>query len=363
MIKINLLKIEQKKGAHSFPVKAIVISALSLCVVAVVLAIVFHGAGNHPARSSSVPVEKKVTAPVPADTVKVESRLSDVGQRETLPDSGTRKPETAQPTPAGQGPTSVQSAEGPEKKQVVAAGKNAFAPSTHIGAEVIEDVVLDRSRKSSAELVALSYKEMSRGEKINYEIAFAGRVFQLLTHAAPDGIGFNSLIIDSFSTVKATGLAPTRELVGMLFRSLRNENLVLRERPVSSIRSVGGQGYRFDVACEASFGVDTSETYIATANLKPHESFNGMQRTFFKIASNDGVRLPGGLVRISTEKWGGYRRYYYHMSGSGKYRDFVKFVLALYSEHLPCSFNRIQLKAWNDTTIAIDADLVFTLKN
>jgi hypothetical protein len=51
------------------------------------------------------------------------------------------------------------------------------------------------------------------------------------------------------------------------------------------------------------------------------------------------------------------------MSGSGKYRDFVKFVLALYSEHLPCSFNRIQLKAWNDTTIAIDADLVFTLKN
>ena len=110
-----------------------------------------------------------------------------------------------------------------------------------------------------------------------------------------------------------------------------------------------------------TFGADTTEAYNATSNLKPHESFNGMLSAFSKLTANDGVRLQDGLTRISTQKVAGCRRYTYHMAGRGAYRDFVKLILDLQKERMPCSFNRIQLSAWNDANIAIDAEIVFTL--
>jgi hypothetical protein len=367
MIKINLLnENKKKKGANGLPHLPIVVILLSFVVIAAIIGIVVKITGSRPEEPQVASVEKKETMALLADTQfkRDTSAVSTpaVKQKAAEPvEEAVKSPPPEKNTKPSKEPVKPAVEMKPAVGIPPDTSKSKFAPSTHASADVVEDVVRDKARKSGSELMALSYKEMSRGEKINYEIAFTKKIFELITHAVPEGIEFSSLGIDSFTVIKATGIGPSRELVASLFRSLRDEkNLHLRERPASSIRPLGRKGYRFDFSCDATFGVDTS-TYIATSDLKPHESFSDMLKVFSKLVSSDGISLQGGLDRIANEEAAGCRRYTYHMSGSSAYRDFVKLVLDLQKKRLPCSFNRIHLRARNDTKITIDADVVFTL--
>jgi hypothetical protein len=364
MIKINLLKENSvEKNTHRFP-KSFGVIFLAFIAIAVTIFVVSN-LGNRSKEPPFAPVENKAVLPETTDTRVVAGPSS-----ESSPPANQSVAEPAKPLPADTPSQPTKEPARTAEETSPAAGvpgdssKNDFSPSTHASDEVIEEVVHDRSGKNGADLPALSYNEMSQGEKINYEIAFTKKIFGLLTRVVPEGIEFSSLTIDSFTVIKAIGIGSNRELVGNLFRSLRNEKILhLRDRPISSIRPLGGKGYRFDFSCEASFGVDTSQEYLATSNLKPHESFNGMLKAFSSLVSRDGITLEAGLDRIATEKTSRFRRYTYHMSGGGTYLGFVKLVLDLQQKRLPCSFNRIQLKARSNMKVAINADVVFTLQD
>jgi hypothetical protein len=367
MIRINLLKeTEPVKSVRAFPVVPVAIAVGALIIIGGGAGVVLTTVRNRPKAPVSMVAQKKDTLSrkvIAQDTGKTASPAVSVGnQVSTAPVA-----EAVKPLPVGKNAVAAKEPPKPEEKKVSASPnpaemtKGKFSPSTHTSDKVVEDVVRDRNRRNVTDLLSLAYKEMSRGEKINYELAFTKKVFELLTIAVPEGIEFSSLTIDSFTVVKAVGLGPSRELVGRLFGSLRDNKLVLRERPISSIRPVGMSGYRFEFSCEAAFGFDTTRTYRAMSELKPHEGFNGMLRSFSTLAARDGIAIHGGLERTGTEKATGFRRYSYRLSGSGAYRDFVKLVLDLQTEHLPCSFNKIQLKARNDAKISIEADIVFTL--
>ena len=236
MIKINLLKENgPQKSVRTFPFKTILIVLFSLVFVAAIIGIVFKTMGNRPKEPAVALVEKNDTVPVPADTLKAVhpsvAPAPNVKPQAAGPVNEPAKspmvPESAQTIPVEKNPKRVkvpiQSA--PEKQASAefspATSKNNYAPSTHASDKVIEDVVREKARRSGTDFVSLTYKEMSHGEKINYEIAFTRKIFELLTHAVPEGIEFNSLTIDSFSVIKAVGLGRSRELVSDLFSSLR----------------------------------------------------------------------------------------------------------------------------------------------
>jgi hypothetical protein len=241
-----------------------------------------------------------------------------------------------------------------------------YEPSTHVKPTMVEDVVADvdaaKPRSPSGDILDLSYNEMSRGEQINYEYSFARNVLQILTAAVPGGIGFSSLAIDSFQNVSAVGLAGSREQVTALFNNLRSNKFELLDPPQSSIRPAGKQGYRFSFTCRVSLGMNPADPWQLTDHVESRENLSSYTKTVARLAARNALFLRSNLVHLSSAKSGNYRRFTYHLSGSGSYRNFVKFVLDAYKERVPCAFSRIKLQARNDGQVEAAADIVFTAR-
>jgi hypothetical protein len=265
MIHINLLRTApHKRKPFSIPVAAFIRPLLVVVTVAAVAALCVGGIRwwrNRP-----------VQAPVAA-----------VHQEKN---SAKETPDTPEPT-----------------KTPVATG---FGPSTHVQQNIVEEVVADvdapARQEASSALAELSYNEMSRGERINYEFSFARNVLQILTRAVPDGIGFSSFSIDSFQKVSASGLAPGRALVTSLFANLRRERFALSNPPQSYIRSSGDQGFRFSFTCEVPLGTNPTEPWLLTDHCESRQQLGTDLKSFAESASRSGVFLAPGLTHVKTYK-------------------------------------------------------------
>ncbi|MBN2037200.1 MAG: PilN domain-containing protein [Chitinispirillaceae bacterium] len=229
--------------------------------------------------------------------------------------------------------------------------------------EVVNDMEVRTDQGPSDVLAELSYREMSRGEQINYEHDFSKNVMRILTRAVPEGIGFRSLSIDSFQTVTATGEAMTKSQVTELFRNLRNEKFDLSLPPQSYITSGGKKGYRFSFTCEVPLGTNPVSSWLLTDHLKSRRQLGSSVRSFSQRASRNGIILKHGLTHIKTYKTGAWRRSVYHMAGKGSYRSFMRFLLELNEAHVPCAFSRINLRARTSNRVDISADVIFTMRD
>jgi hypothetical protein len=348
MIKINLLKrAAPPRGGRRIPMVLIVKTGV---IALAVLAVVAGGAGimrwwlKRPQRAVPAAVERQ--APPEAQPAEHAAPLPAEPQ------------ETAQ--------ASAPAAPAPEEASPPAVREPGYTPSTLVKPKMVEDVVDEvdgkEPGKGAPDLVELAYREMSSGEKINYEFMFTRKVLQILTDAVPAGIGFNELSIDSFATVTALGAGSTREEVSRLFTALRREQFQLFDPPRSSIWKGGRQGFHFRFACAASFGMDPADPFRLTDHVEPRESLRAALRTFSKTASQEGLSIDGALSQIGIEKNGNYRRFVYRMTGSGTYRAFVRFVIQLNAARLPCAFSRVRLKAHRGTALAVTADVIFTFR-
>jgi hypothetical protein len=241
-----------------------------------------------------------------------------------------------------------------------------FEPSTHVQQKMVEEVVSDApataDKGAASVLASLTYHEMSRGEQINYELTFTKNILQILTRAVPEGIGFSTFSIDSFQTVSAKGFAPTREQVTSLFGNLRQEKFELSNPPHSSIRSTGNKGYQFTFTCEVPLGSNPMDPWLLTDHLESRLQLGPFVKTFVRLASQNGVALAHGLTHIKTYKTGSWRRSVYHLSGKGSYRNFVRFVMQLHQNRIPCSFSAIYLRARSNGSVDISADVVLTTR-
>ena len=373
MIKINLLKhSSSKRRARRAPVARIVAAGIAVVCVAAVLTVgtglvrsylqQLHVQGQAPAAVALTPAPKP-EVPAPAAAAQTQAPKPEM----QTPSAAVPAPKTEEPTPTVQAPKPAAKAPAETAAVATAPEENGYTPSTHAQSKMVEDVVNDSekpggAKKGTSDLIDLTYGEMSHGEKINYEVAFAKRIVQILARAVPDGIGFSALSIDNFTTVSAAGLGPNRDQVSGLFSALRREHLELLGPPRSYIRSSGSNGYIFLFTCEASFGVNQAEPFLTTDHLEPRENLTTVLRTFAKDATSNGLYLPNGPMRLASEKAGEYRRFTYHITGSGTYRNFVKFVLQVNAEHLPCAFSKVRLKARSDAKLDLAADVVFTMR-
>jgi hypothetical protein len=325
MIRINLLRTTSKKRSQiHIPVGAIVKTLAAVVLAAGIAASVWYGIRflkNRPAKESTIVMGDNSPAVPNGETVAQE---------------------------AGQ------------------SGDTDFEPSSPTKQKMVEDVVSDipeaTGKDAGSVLARLSYSEMSRGEQINYEFTFAKNVLQILTRAVPEGIGFSSFSIDSFQTVSAQGVAPSREQVTSLFSSLRREKFELSTPPRSTIRPSGRQGFKFVFSCDVPLGSNPAEPWLLTDHLESRTQLGTYVRAFAKTASRTGVVLTHGLTHVRTYQSGSWRRSVYHFSGRGNYRNFVRFVLQLNLDRIPCAFSMMHLRARSGGSVDISADIVFTTR-
>lgn len=242
----------------------------------------------------------------------------------------------------------------------------SFTPSTYKKSDIVEDVVREISSERAAGVTRrsldLPYDELSFLEKVNYEVLFGKNVFKLLSRAVPQGIGLRSLEVDNFQTVYAVGLGTTRELVSSTFIALKSEKLELLPQPFSYITSNNGDGYRFVVTCKTKFGLDLADPFQASDHLPAREDLPVLKKKIISLGEEAGVLWSGGPLQLDAEKIGAYRRFHYRCRGTAAYNDFVKFMISLHANKIPCAFKKVNMKALNGSAVEIESHLIFTAR-
>lgn len=249
----------------------------------------------------------------------------------------------------------------------VQAPPTSFAPSTHKKSDIVEDVVREISDERAAGLKKRSsdmpYEELSFLEKVNFEALFAKTVFEILSRAIPQGIGLRTLEVDNFQTIYAVGLGSSRELVSSTFLALKSEKLELLPKPLSYITSNGSNGYRFVVTCKTLFGLDFADQFQASDHLASRDDLPLLVKKIAVIADSAHVKFSDDPKAFDAEKIGSLRRFSYRFKGISTYNNFVKFLLDVYADRLPCAFKKINLKAQNGSAVEIEAQIIFTVKD
>jgi hypothetical protein len=250
---------------------------------------------------------------------------------------------------------------------VVQAPPTSFTPSTHKKSDIVEDVVREISDERAAGVKKRSpdmrYEELSFLEKVNYEALFAKTVFEILSRAIPQGIGLRTLEIDNFQTVYAVGLGASREMVSSTFLALKSEKLELLPKPLSYITANAQDGYRFVVTCKTLFGLDFADPFQASDHLARRDDLPMLTKKIMTIAEGAGVKFTGTPATADGEKIGSFRRFSYRYRGTSTYNDFVKFLLDVYTNQLPCAFKKIDLKAQSGNAVDVEVQIIFTVSD
>ena len=249
---------------------------------------------------------------------------------------------------------------------VVQTQPSSFTPSTYKKTDIVEDVVREVARERASEgrgqQLDLHYNDLSFLEKVNYEVLFGKNIFSMLSRAVPLGIGLKTLEVDNFQTVYAVGLGTSRELVSSTFIALKSEQLELLPQPYSYITSNNGDGYRFVVTCKATFGLDLTDPFQANDYLPTRDDLPMLRTKIIRMGKETGVFFSGKPTKISAEKIGAYRRFHYRFHGTTTYNDFVKFLLKLHTNKVPCAFKKVDLKAQSGSKVAIETQVIFTVR-
>lgn len=250
---------------------------------------------------------------------------------------------------------------GPESERPVSTD---FQSSSHSPDKAIEDIVkeVNAEKRGSPGLLDIAYNDMAFNERVTYEVLHTKKVLEMLSRTFPEGIGLRKLEISKFQTVYAVGLGDTKEIIGRTFNSLRKERIELLPKPYSFITS-HGKGYRFSVTLKTNFGLDFADRFQAIDHLVSREFLSDQVKKVVKIAERDDIHLDTEPRQQDVEVVGGYRRYIYKIKAECTYKDFVRFVMDLNFEQIPCAFKEISINALAGSAVSVDAQMLITVKN
>ncbi|MCX7727035.1 MAG: hypothetical protein N2053_09330 [Chitinispirillaceae bacterium] len=257
-----------------------------------------------------------------------------------------------------------------KKEDITQKTTTSFLPSTskkksNIVEEVVREITEERGisgQNRNRGEIDLPYEELSLLEKINFEVLFGKRMFEIVSRSIPLGIGLKTLEITNFQSMYAVGLAKTKEEVSSVFITLRSEKLELLPQPHSYITSNNGEGYRFVVTCKSRFGLDLSDPFMATDNLPARSDINIILAKVKNIADSIKIGLKRDILSMGGEKVGIYRRFTYQFKCVTSYSKFVGFIVELYNRRVPIAFKSIKMEALNDSAIDIRSEFLLTTK-
>jgi len=265
-----------------------------------------------------------------------------------------------EPAPAAAAPTVPEPAAAAPAPRAAAPSS---VPSSLVRTNMIENVVRELGNESRAvKKFDAAYEDMSTVEKINYEVLFARNAFEFVTRSVPPSVKLRTVEIEGFRTVYISGVSPTREMVQELFSAFRRVRGELLPKPFSHIKDDAKGGFQFVITTKPRFGLELDDPFQALDHLGFKESLTVNLRKFSRLAGSNNFKMRAAPSQISVDRTGSYRRVVYKAEGESTYRDFHKFVLALYDEKVPCAFRKITLTARNNDVVHVSAEILFTVK-
>ncbi len=239
-----------------------------------------------------------------------------------------------------------------------------FVPSSLVSSHMVEEVVDDLSdskdKLKRRGILDLPYEQLSFVEKVNYEIHYAKNVFDLLSRTALPGVDFTSVKILSFKTLQGTGLCDSKENVTGFFKTLKKERIELHPKPKTQIRR-SDEGYKFTISGSTQFGLNLEAPFLlGPEDILTYDDLDITVKKVADIAKDGSVRIQSGLNHQEAFFVGDYRRLRYHFSATSSYNNFIAFINNLYVRQIPCAFEEIQLSAVTNTSVKIEADIIFT---
>ena len=344
MIKINLAKTPGKKGKEGGSKSGARISPIFVELLLLVLV----GGGAYYYITYIKPDVVTVES-VESAVSSVSGAVSEAvtGMISALPEK--REPDPVPPAPL---PPPVPKNDATVKK-----------PSTLVRTNMAEDVVkeIDTDVRPVNKLET-PYAEMAAGEKINYEALFARNVFNMVTRCTPPGIRLRALNVDNFQTVYVSGAGLSRQMVQEMFTAYRNERGELMPKPESYIKDDEGNHFIFAITHKPRYGMDVSDPFQALDRIGFKESLTDHMRSVTRLADANGFKVTEAPAQASAERAGNYRHVVYKAAGTSTYRDFHKFVLALYDEKVPCAFKKVKMTPIRDEVVRVDVEILFTVK-
>lgn len=243
--------------------------------------------------------------------------------------------------------------------------RDDYTPSTFRSPQAVEDVVEDvmdsKDKLDKSGLLRLRYEEFSFMEKINYEINFAKNVCDLLGKTVFPGVDFNTIALSSFKTLQGKGVTKSKEDVVTLFEAFRRENLQIMPKPETRITANDGGGYKFVIVCLLELGLNLEAPFLIDANtIIDNDELEILVKRVEDVAKDEGLYINSGPKRSDSFLEENYRRHRYHMTATSSYNTFVAFINSLYTRHIPCAFEKFTLTALNETSLKVEADLIFT---
>ncbi|MCL2183131.1 MAG: hypothetical protein FWB85_06650 [Chitinispirillia bacterium] len=245
--------------------------------------------------------------------------------------------------------------------------KPADLPSSHVRTQIVEDVVKEISGEPSAAAAAgrldAQYSDMTIAEKINYEVLFARNVFNMVTKLTPPGIKFRSLEVENFQSVYLSGAGITREMVQEMFAAFRSERGELMPRPYSNIKDDPGEGgsYNFTIMHKPRFQT-VADPYQAIEHVGFRDILQQHVRDFSRMAGENNFIMSAAPAQMLVERTGSYRRVTFKAAGMSTYKDFHRFVLALYDAKSPAAFKKVSIAPVKDEQVMVTAEVLFTVK-
>lgn len=228
----------------------------------------------------------------------------------------------------------------------------------------VEDIVRDLDEKTDklkrSGYLNLPYEQLSFIEKINYEIHFAKNIIEVLAQTVKPGVDFRTIEAKEFKTLWGQGLSNSRDDITYLLTSLRDKNITLRPKPHTHIVRKRDY-YQFTLSSVCAFGLDLGAPFlVARSDIIEDEDISFVIKNIVAIANETSVNFTSGPKQYDKHAAGNYKRYRYTFTAVSSYNNFVLFVGTLYNRHIQCAFERFRLTAKTDTTLKIDADIIFT---
>jgi hypothetical protein len=237
-------------------------------------------------------------------------------------------------------------------------------PSSQVRSNIVEDVVRELPNRALAagSRVNVAYDEMTVAEKINYEVLFGRNAFGMVTRCTPPGVKLRSLEIENFQTIYANGSGVSREMVQEMFASFRAGKGEIMPRPLSNIKDDDKGGFQFVITYKPRFGPEFSDPFQAIDHIGFRGGLPGHIKNVTRIAGASGIKLTAALSQTSAVNTGNYRRVIYGLTGTTTYKDFHKFVLALYEEQVPCGLKTVKMTPLKDDLVRVNVEMLFTVK-
>ena len=250
------------------------------------------------------------------------------------------------------------------KEKVKDIVRDDYTPSTFVSTQAVEDVVADvtdsKDKLNRRGLLKLKYEELSFIEKVNYELNFAKNVCDLLGKTVSPGIDFNTIQVGSFNTLQGRGVTKSKEDVVKLFEAFRSENIEIVPKPETKITGSDG-GYKFVIVCRLELGLNLEAPFLIDAqNIIDIEELDIIVKRVLEVAKDERVRINSGPTYVTSFFEDNYKRYRYRITGASSYNAFVAFINSLYARQIPCAFEKFKLTAFSETSLGIEADLIFT---